>query len=599
MDTRAARAGAGMSRAVDPITLEVINQRLQSIVDEMETVLCRSAFSSIVKEAMDASAALFDRTGDTLAQAAALPGHLGTMIPAVRRVLACFPAGTMRPGDVYCFNEPYEGGTHLPDIVVVAPIFWQDDVVALSVTMAHHQDVGGFAPGSTPPTVTEIFAEGLRLPPVRLYVAGELNRDVWEILRLNTRVPDTLLGDLRAQIAAGNIGKRRVEELFGEYPAHLLLCAFHELLDYAEQLTRIALESVPDGEYTFEDFLDHDGVELDRPLRIRATVSIRGSTFRVDFTGTDAQATGPVNAVPAATIASVYYVIRAITGSHIPNNQGCYRPVEIFAPEGTLVNPRPPAPVGCRSYTGKRIVDVLLGALAQALPERIPAASNGQVATMYVGGRDRTTGKQFVCFLGVPFSGGMGGRQSKDGVDVVETDINNCTMLPIEAGEMDYPVRFERCQLWTDSGGPGHYRGGLGYVAVCRWEGDRVVLSHRRDRFDFSPWGLAGGKSAPKCRTVLRRHDGRVEELPSKCLSHLDEGDILEVYTTGGGGHGDPLDRSPERVLDDVLDGRVSPEAARREYGVVVDTAQRRVNEAATASLRSDLRGPHRTPDGA
>ncbi len=583
-------ADAGVARGVDPVTLEVVNQRLQSIADEMETVLCRSAFSSIVKEAMDASSALFDRAGNTLAQAAALPGHLGTMIPAVRRILESFPPSAMRPGDIYGFNEAYEGGTHLPDITVVVPVFWDGDVVALSVTMAHHQDIGGSAPGSTPPNVTEIFAEGLRLPPVRLYAGGRPNEDVWDILRLNTRVPDTLLGDLRAQIAACQIGRRRMEALFQEYGAGVLLRVFGELLDYAERLTRLAMEAVPDGAYTFEDYVDHDGVDLHRPLRIRATVSIRGSSFRVDFTGTDAQARGPINAVPAATLASVYYVVRAITGSHIPNNQGCYRPVEIFAPEGTLVNPLPPAPVGCRSYTGKRIVDVLFGALAQALPDRIPAASNGQVATMYIGGRDRATGKQFVCFIGVPFSGGMGGRSTKDGVDVVETDINNCTNLPIEAGEMSYPIRFERLQLWTDSGGPGEHRGGLGYVAVCRWGGDRVVLSHRRDRFNFHPWGLRGGKPAPMCRTLVRRGGGAVEEFPSKTLSHLDEGDTLVIYTTGGGGYGDPLRRDPARVLEDVLDGRVSEEAARREYGVVFDGAGRQVDHAATDALRSRAR---------
>ncbi|HYM69507.1 MAG TPA: hydantoinase B/oxoprolinase family protein [bacterium] len=577
--------------AVDPVTLEVVNQRLQSIADEMETSLCRSAFSSIVKEAMDASSALFDRDGNTLAQAAALPGHLGMMIPAVRRILQAFPAGEMRPGDVYAFNDPYDGGTHLPDITVVAPVFWDGRVVALSVTMAHHQDVGGFAPGSTPPNVTEIFAEGLRIPPVRLYVEGQPNRDVWEILRLNTRVPDTLLGDLRAQLAAGNIGRRRLEALFEEYRAPTLLRAFDELQDYAERLTRIAIDAIPDGDYVFEDFLDHDGVERDRPLRIRATVSIRGSRFHVDFTGTDAQAKGPINSVPASTMSAVYYVVRALAGSHVPNNQGCYRCVEIEAPEGTLVNPLPPAPVGLRSYTIKRIVDVLFGALAQALPDQIPAASHGQISLMLVGGRRKDTNKLFVGFIGVPFSGGGGARPGKDGIDVVETDINNCTSYPLEACEMESPLQFERLQLWTDSGGAGTYRGGLGYVAVCRWVGGPVTFSHRRDRHNFKPWGLRGGHPAPLCRTVVVRRDGRTEELPSKILTHLDEGDLLRFYTTGGGGFGDPLVRDPDRVLEDVLDGRVSAEAARRDYGVALDGTGTRVDRAATDALRARSRG--------
>jgi N-methylhydantoinase B len=587
--TRESAVPAG-ARTVDPVTLEVVNQRLQSIADEMETSLCRSAFSSIVKEAMDASSALFDRRGNTLAQAAALPGHLGMMIPAVRRILEAFPSPTMRPGDVYAFNEVYEGGTHLPDITVVVPVFWDREVVALSVTMAHHQDVGGAAPGSTPPNVTEIFAEGLRLPPVRLLVDGQPNRDVWEILRLNTRVPETLLGDLRAQLAAGNIGRRRLEELCGEYPAATLLAAFDELQDYAERLTRLAVEQIPDGDYAFEDFLDHDGVERDRPLRIRATVSVRGSRFRVDFAGTDAQAKGPINSVPASTMSAVYYVVRALAGSRVPNNQGCYRCVEIDAPEGTLVNPLPPAPVGLRSYTIKRIVDVLQGALAQALPDRIPAASHGQISLMLVGGRRNETNKLWVGFLGVPFSGGGGARPAKDGIDVVETDINNCTSYPIEACEMESPVQFDRLQLWTDSGGAGKYRGGLGYVAVCRWTGGPVVFSHRRDRHNFRPWGLYGGRAAPLCRTVVVRRDGRAEELPSKILTHLDEGDTLQFFTTGGGGYGDPLARDPDRVLADVLDGRVSVEAARRDYGVVLDPSGTRIDRAATQVLRAQPR---------
>ena len=581
---------AGAGRAVDAILLEVVNQRLQSITDEMETVLCRSAFSSLIKEALDASAGLYDKHGDTLAQAAALPGHLGSLVPAVKRVLRSFPADTMSPGDVYCFNDPYDGGSHLPDFTIVIPVFCDGEVVALSVTMAHHQDIGGSAPGSTPPNVTEIFAEGIRLPPIRLYIRGEQNRDVWEILKLNTRTPDFLLGDLGAQLAAGNIGKRRLEALFEEYGRETLLRAFADLLDYAERLTRLAIEAVPDGDYTFEDFVDNDGVELDRPIRIRATIQIRGSQFRVDFTGTGAQAKGPINSVPAATLSSVNYAVRSLAGPNVPNNQGVYRPVEIYAPPGTLLNPEAPAPVGCRTYTMKRTADVLQGALAKALPGRIAAANSGQVAVMFVGGRHRDTNKSFVTFIAVPFPGGMGARPSKDGIDVVATDLNNEMNFPIEAAEMAYPIRFDYVHLWPDSGGPGRYRGGLGYTARAVWLGDRAVLSHRRDRHDFAPWGLQGGQSAPRCRTDLVRRDGRIEALPSKILTYLEPGDALEIYTTGGGGYGDPLGRDPAAVLEDVLDGRVSPEAARQTYGIVLDPAGRAVDAAATEALRRSMR---------
>lgn len=582
--------GRTTARAADPVTLQVVNQRLQSIADEMQTVLCRSAFSSIIKEAQDASAGLFDREGGAIAQAAALPGHLGTLGPAVKRVLAIFPAHEMSPGDVFCFNDPYQGGTHLPDFTVIIPVFSGGEVVALSVTMAHHQDVGGAAPGSTPPNVTEIFAEGIRLPPVRLYVRGEPNRDVLEILKLNTRTPDFLQGDLRAQLAAGNIGRRRLEALFEEYGRDALRQVFHDLLDYAERLTRLAIEAVPDGRYTFEDFLDHDGIELDRPIKIRATVEIRGSSFHVDFTGTGAQAKGPMNSVEASTLSAVYYVVRTLAGAAVPNNQGVYRPVEVYAPPGTIVNPEHPAPVGCRTHTMKRTADVLLGALAQALPGQLPAASSGQVAVMFVGGRHRDTGNPFVTFIGVPFAGGMGARPSKDGLDVVATDLNNEMNIPVEACEMSYPMQFEYLHLWPDSGGPGRQRGGLGYTARCRWLGDRAVLSQRRDRHDFAPWGVEGGKPAPTCRTNVIRQDGRVEALPSKILTHLDPGDAIEIYTTGGGGYGDPLDRDPRAVLDDVIDGRVSVESAERDYGVVAEWTAKVVDVAATASRRRSLR---------
>jgi N-methylhydantoinase B/oxoprolinase/acetone carboxylase alpha subunit len=577
-------------RLTDPVTMEVINQRLQAITDEMETSLCRSAFSSIVKEAMDASSALFDKVGNTLAQAAALPGHLSTMIPAVQRIIAAFPVEAMRPGDVFCFNEVFEGGTHLPDITVVVPVYWEREVVALSATMAHHQDVGGSAPGSTPPNATEIFAEGLRLPPVRLYEAGEENQDVWGILRLNSRVPEVFLGDLRAQIAAGNLGKRRMEDLFREYRRDVLFRCFEDLQDYAESLVRAAIQQIPAGTYTFEDFLDHDGVELSRPLKIRAAVTISESTLSVDFTGTDAQAKGPVNSVIPSTMAAVCYVARVLAGPYAPNNQGCYRPVRMFAPRGTLVNPLPPAAVGNRTYTIKRTVDVLLGALAKAIPDRIPAASHGQNTLMLIGGRRPIDGKLFVGFIGVPMCGGMGARSDRDGIDVIETDINNCTNFPMEACEMEFPIRFEYCRLWQDSGGAGQHRGGLGYTVACRWLGDRVTLSHRRDRHNFHPWGLMGGMAAPKCRSVIVRKDGRTEELPSKQLTYLDPGDVLTLYTTGGGGYGDPLTRDPEKVRDDVRDGRVSVEAAAQVYGVVMDSAYRNVDRAATENLRADLR---------
>jgi N-methylhydantoinase B len=283
-------------------------------------------------------------------------------------------------------------------------------------------------------------------------------------------------------------------------------------------------------------------------------------------------------------------VVHALAGPHVPNNQGCYRPVTIEAPKGTLLNPDAPAAVGCRTYTVKRTVEVLFGALHPAAPDRIPAASYGQETIMYFGGKRRDTEEMYVGFIGVPFAGGMGARPTKDGIDVIETDVNNCMNFPLEAGELEQPIRYDQVRLWTDSGGAGRFRGGLGYIATFRWLGDRMVLSHRRDRHDFQPWGLMGGKPAPCCRTVVTRRDGRVEELPSKILTYIDEGDVVDVYTTGGGGYGDPFTRDPANVLNDVLDGRVSVDAARRDYGVVLDLSCRQVDADATERIRSSAR---------
>jgi N-methylhydantoinase B len=576
-----------VAASVDPITLEVIRNRLDVIAEEMEVVLLKAAHSAIVKEALDASAAIFDAQGRTMAQAAALPAHLGMLVISVKRVVADFERERPAPGDVYIVNDPYDGGTHLPDVTILVPVFHEGEVVALSATMAHHQDIGGKSPGSTPPDAGEIFAEGLRIPLLKLYRAGQVNETFMALMRANVRLPDMFEGDLGAQLASSNTGARLLRDLFADLGRPTVEAAIDLLLDYAERLTRLEIEKIPDGEYSFADYLDDDGMGSP-PIKIAATVTIRGSDIHVDFSGSHPQVRGGLNCVPSSTMCAVYYVVRAITDASIPNNEGCYRPITAHLPLGTIVNALPPAPVGARTVTFKRIVDVLFGALAPAVPERVIAASAGQANIMYVGGVDPATGAAYVGYIAVPWAGGMGARSDQDGLDVIETDVTNSSNYPTEAAEGDLPMRLRWVRLWTDSGGAGRYRGGLGYEAEVEWLRGDGTVSVRRDRQRTGPWGVFGGKAAPASRTLLIHPDGSEDEIPSKKVLTIRAGDVMRVWTSGGGGYGDPLERPADAVLSDVLDRRVSVERAARDYGVIV--VDGRVDEAATETERTRQR---------
>lgn len=589
---------------MDPIHLEVIRNRLTSIADEMESSLLRAAYSPIVKEGLDASSAIFSADGEVIAQAAAIPIHLGCLIPAVEQVLASFPRETMVPGDVFALNDPYQGGTHLPDITLVMPVFVEavggPRLVALTTTMCHHQEMGGMVAGSLPPNATDLFQEGLRLPPLRLIEAGRPVEVIFAILRANVRVPDAVLGDLRAQIAACDVGRRRLVDLVAHIGADAFEAAHRALADRAEAVTRARLAAIPDGIYRFEDYMDDDGVRVGQTVRIAASVTIDGSDVHVDFTGTSPQLSGPYNCVRSSTLSAVYYVIRAVTGPDIPNNTGCYRAVRITRPAGSMVDPSPPAPVNARTASVKRLVDVLMGCFVQAMPGTLPAASSGQMLVMNFGGIDPLTGRTYVTSeLG---AGGMGARPGMDGVDAVETDATNCMSIPAEAIEGDSPVRIERWELRRDSGGPGQWRGGLGTYKVFHLLRGDATATYRGERHTTRPWGIAGGMSAPSSRAWVARRDGREETVASKQIVRLSAGDRLHVWVSGGGGYGDPLDRAASLVAEDVRDGRVSPDAAREDYGVElardgsvdeVGTSRRRARMGATREPRPEMdRGP-------
>jgi N-methylhydantoinase B len=554
---------------LDPITVEVVRHKLEGIANEMESTLLRSSFSPIVKEGLDASAALFTVAGETLAQACAVPIHLATLIPIVETMLRVFPLDTMREGDVYIMNDPYLGGTHLPDIALVMPIFYAGRPIALSATMTHHQDVGGMTPGSIPTNATEIFQEGLRIPPLKLRDAGEMNETLVKMIRLNVRIPDTVMGDLNAQIAGCNIGARRLAALAENYGHNHLHAIFQELLDRSEAMTCDALRAIPQGTYRYVDFLDNDGIELDKRVRIEVAVTVKDGAIHCDFEGTGPQMKGPFNVVRSGSQAAAYFAVRALTDPSIPTNAGCFRPVSLNLPKGTLVNPEEPAPVGSRTATIKRITGCILGAFKDVLPEKVPADSGGELLTLAFGGRKPDGTGNFV--VGELIAGGSGGSHRSDGADVIETDASNCMNLPAEALEMEAPLRVTRMALRRDSGGAGTHRGGLGLVKEFEVLTTETTLTHRGERHFCPAAGSQGGEPGAPAHSVIRRAGGAEEVVPSKQVTLLRPGDRLIVETAGGGGYGDPRRRDPSLVRADIANGKVSREAAARDYGIVIN----------------------------
>ena len=574
--------------SLDIITLEVLRNNFDVIADEMELALLRTSFSPIVKEGYDASAALFTTDGQAIAQAAAIPIHLGCLIPTVARILQEFPAHSMAAGDAFIMNDPYDGGTHLPDTTIVQPIVYRGRTVALAVTMTHNQDIGGKSPGSIPTDATEIYQEGICIPPLRFYEQGQPNSTLIAILRKNVRLPDVLMGDLHGQIAAGNVGIRRTIALLDEYGVETVAMAVNELLDRSEAATREYISAMPDGDYSFHDFLDNDGVDLERRIRIQVTLRISGSDVTFDFSGSSDQVKGPVNSVASASVSGAYYVLRAVTDPFLSNNSGCYRMLHFVLPEGSVVNPRSPAPVNGRTVTVVRIANVIMGAFAQVMPQRIAAADSGHL-TIAFGGIDGRTGQPFVTSeMG---SGGVGARPTKDGIDMLDFGPVNCQNIPLEAFQMDSPLRIERFRLRRDSGGAGLYRGGLGAEKVFIVTAGEMVVTVRGERFFTQPWGLFGGHAGGAARAWIERAAGGHEEICSKRVFSLARGDRLHFHTPGGGGYGNPLERDPARVLEDVLDGKVDFDTARDQYGVVVLKDADRVDLEATGIARRRLAG--------
>ncbi len=542
----------------DPITLEVIRHRLDKIAEEMQATLLKSSCSPIVKEGLDASASLFTLDGTTLAQSCAIAIHLGTLIPAVAAIRAKFPVDQMREGDIYILNDPYCGGTHLPDFAVVMPVFSDGRPIALAATMTHHQDVGGKTAGSVPTDSTEIFQEGIRIPPVAWARAGVFDETLTAVLRQNVRIPDIFMGDLHAQVAACKIAAMRLREAAGKFGHNALLTSFSVLLDRAETMTRAALRKLAPGTYRAVDFLDNDGIDLDTRIRIEVAATVGDGSIHFDLTGSSPQVKGPINCVPSGSLAAACFAVRAVTDPAIPSNGGCFRPITLTLPEGSIVNPREPAPVNARTATIKRITNTMLKALAGVAPERVPAPNSGELLVMAWGGQ-RRNGQSFV--TGELLAGGAGAGNGFDGVDAIETDATNCMNLPVEAMELDAPIRVNRWELVTGSGGDGQFRGGRGQLKEYEVLDDvagTMSYSHRGERHFVAADGLAGGKPGALARSWITRADGREEVIPSKTVTRLAPGDRVVITTAGGGGYGAPELRGTEARRRDVADGKVA-----------------------------------------
>jgi len=525
------------SRAIDPIELEIFKSLFVSVAEEMGVALCRASFSPNIKERRDFSCAVFDAQGRTVAQGDHLPVHLGAMPLSVASAIQNV---RLEPGDTAILNDPYHGGTHLPDITLVTPLFLRGEgrPAYFVANRAHHSDVGGSAPGSMP-LASELCQEGLIIPPVKLVRRGRIDGDILAFILANVRTPEEREGDLTAQLAANRIGLKRLLEITDKYGPAAVRLRMRALQDYSERIMRQAIASIPDGRYRFQDFMDDDG-QSRRPVRIRVEVRVRGGSAEVDFSGTDPQAEGNINANYAITLSASLYVFRCLIPGDVPFNAGLLRPLRVIAPEGCLVNARFPAAVaGGNVETSQRITDVLLGALSRAVPDRIPAASSGTMNNITFGGLYPGSGRSFAYYETV--GGGMGAGPERDGLSGVHTHMTNTRNTPVEALEHYLPVRVRRYGLRPLSGGAGLHRGGDGivrefeFLVPCRVN----ILSERRR---FSPYGLRGGSNGKPGRNRLKRR-GAVFNLGSKASVRLDKGDRLIIETPGGGGYGRPVRR--------------------------------------------------------
>jgi N-methylhydantoinase B len=559
--------------AADPAAFEIMKNALYKIAEEMRVVLCKTAYSPILKSAGDFSCGVFDAAGDMVAQGPDLPIHLGSMPDAVRAIVDAF-GHDVHPGDVFIHNDPYCGGSHLPDVNVIRPAFFGGKLLGYACLRAHWPDVGSATPGSYG-AVTEIYGEGLRMPPVRLVSKGVMNEDIEKIILANVRTPEERKGDLGAQLAATLRACQRLEALAERYGPDTLVRTMADVMDYSERLMRAMLSDLPDGVGAFADHLDGDGIPDDEagndaPIHIRMKVVKTGDEITVDFAGTDPQTAGPINAPLSVTASGVYCGLKTAIdpNSLIPPNSGCWRAITVTAPKGSLLNAEFPSPVVYANHEiSHRLADMVMGALVHFWPGQVMACSQGTSAILTLGGVDPRTGNRYVSYETI--KGGFGARPTKDGINTIASGISNTMNTPVEVLEMAFPIRILEYAIAPDTGGAGKFRGGNG--ARRTWlllDEAQATGTLCMERMTSAPFGLAGGRAGAAATVTIRTPDGETRSLPSKGAFKVPGGSVIDMLTPGSGGFGDPVERDPEAVKRDLEEGYVTPDGVKRDYGL-------------------------------
>lgn len=575
---------------VNPVMVEIVGNLMLSIAEETCLSIIKSAYSTNIKERRDVSAAVVGPEGELVAQADYLPIHLNAFLTFIPYIYDHFDRSKIQKGDMFIGNDPYHGGgNHLPDIVVAMPVFGGGKIIGWIVNMAHHSDIGGMVPGSTSSYADSIFQEGIRIPVIRICNAGKLNEDVFQLLLGNTRVREEREGDLTAQISSNRVGGRRMEEAYEKYGENLITC-MEELQNYSERRLRAALSNVPDGIYSYTDYLDDGGDNSPDPQKISVDVHINGDSIVFDFSNTCKQLKAPLNISYNTLLASCFYSLKALFGADIPATSGIFRVFKVVAPKGSLVNPIEPAPLGLTINAAQRLPDVIFGALASVTEDRVLAGCNSTCQTTVFTREDPfRKGNTLICHEAI--AGGSGASSHADGLSAVQVHMTNTSNMPIEAMETEFPIlMIKKYALRTDSGGAGKYRGGLGIDREFEMLMDEIQCKATGDRQKFPPYGLCGGKEGAT-GAFYREMNGKRSRLPGKSTGNrMEKGEILVALTPGAGGYGNPESRPPQKVLDDVADGYVSIEAARDYYHVVIHRDQDGICSLDTAAT-NQLRG--------
>ncbi|MFQ6123756.1 MAG: hydantoinase B/oxoprolinase family protein [Candidatus Heimdallarchaeota archaeon] len=577
-------------RRVDPVTVEVVRNALVAASDEMKINLARTAYSTIIYEVLDFSIGIFDAKANIIAQAAGLPIFLGNLSAAIEDGLEVIGRDEFKPGDIIVSNDPYTTGTHLCDMTIYSPIFFNQDLVGFAATRAHWIDIGGKGPGGWFTDSTEIYQEGLRLRSVKLYREGEPNEDVLRIIQHNIRFPESSLGDMRAQIAACRTGERRFINIIEKYGKQTVFDGIQEIFDHDERLTRAEVEKIPDGEYSAEAFMDDDGIDIGIPVPIKVKVIIDGSDMTMDLSESSKQVKGSLNSGLAAGISACRVAFKCITTPFLPVNQGSFKPLHVNLPLGTVFSAIEPAPCSTYGIPLMTLIDTIFKALAPAIPDKIPAAHYGDVCATFIYGVDPKSNRPYLHVE--PEGGGWGAKSTEDGENVLIAIADGDTLnVPIEAVEIRHPLMIECYELYKDSGGPGKYRGGLGHNRTYKILGHEAGITITYERSKCPPWGIFRGQPGKINQVVVQQEVGEPETILNKATNfRLKPGARLICLTGGGGGYGDPIERDPEMVRLDVIKDYVSLQSAREDYGVVLDPNTLEIDWDATKALRQRMK---------